>query len=109
MPYGLLHDTVACIHENHGEVGSRRTGNHVSGILDVARSIGDDEFTFRRSEIAVCDIDSDALLPFRTKTVGKKGQVDLLIATATRCLFDSFELILFRSMYSCRHPRCPPS
>ena len=94
MPYGLLHYSVAGIHENHCQIGRGCSGNHVPGILDMAWSIGNDEFPLRSGEIPVGHVDGDALLPLGTESVRQESQVDFLIATASGSLLDSLELVL---------------
>ena len=51
-------------------------GHHVAGVLDVARGVGDDEFTRGRGEVAVGDIDRDALLALGAQAVGEQREVD---------------------------------
>ena len=78
---GLLDHTLARIDQNDGEVCCRGTSHHVAGVLNVARSIGDDEFALWRSEVAIGDIDGDALFALGLETISQQGEVDVFIAT----------------------------
>jgi hypothetical protein len=62
---GLRQNALPRIDQKHREVASRGTRRHVAGVLLVAGCVGDDEFAFRGGEIAVGDIDRDALLALR--------------------------------------------
>ena len=46
------------------------------GIVLVARRIGDNEAPPRRSEVAVCHVDGDALFPFRLKAVEQECGIE---------------------------------
>ena len=94
MPAGLLEHAVASIDEHDRDVGSRGAGDHVARVLRVARSVGDDEAAVRCGEVAVSDIDRDALLALGAQAVGQQGEVALAIAVATAGLVDRGELIL---------------
>ena len=67
MATGLCNHARTGIHQDNRQVSCRTTGNHVSRILLVSRSIGYDEFTVVRAEVAVSYIDRDPLLAFRFK------------------------------------------
>ena len=45
MTAGLGDDTGTCVHQNDGQIGGGAAGNHVTGVLFVSRSIGNDELT----------------------------------------------------------------
>src|SRR2546426_116209 len=49
---------------------------HVAGVLLVSGSVGDDELAPGRGEIAVGDVDGDALLALRLEPVGEQRQVE---------------------------------
>jgi hypothetical protein len=68
---------VADVDQEQGEVRRRRAGQHVAGILLVARRVGDHEGATRRGEIAVGDIDRDALLAFGFKAVEQERILEL--------------------------------
>ena len=62
MPARLLDDAVAGVDEDDRQIGGRDAGDHVARVLDVPRAVGDDEVAVRRREVAVGDVDRDALL-----------------------------------------------
>ncbi len=72
----LLGDALARVHEHDGEVGGGGAGDHVAGVLDVAGGVGNDEPPARRGEVAVGDVNGDALLAFGAEAVGEGGEVD---------------------------------
>ena len=78
VAFGLFDYAFACIHEDEGKVGGRSTGNHVSGVLYVSWGICNDEFTLWRSEVAVGNINGDALLAFVFKAVCEEAEVDVI-------------------------------
>jgi len=80
VPAALLGQAVAGVHEDDRQVGGRRTGNHVPRVLDVTRRVRDDELAPRRGEVAVGNVDRDALLPLGAQPVGQQGQVGALLA-----------------------------
>ena len=53
-------------YQDHSLVSRGGSCGHVSCVLLMAWSIGDDELAFRRGEIPVGDIDRDALFPLGT-------------------------------------------
>ena len=64
-----------CVYQDDGGIGGRCARYHVAGVLFVSGRVGDDEFALGRGEIAVSDIDGDALFAFGGKTVGEAGEV----------------------------------
>jgi len=60
----------------------------------VAGAVGDDEVAMRRGEVAVGDVDRDALLALGPQPIGEQGQVDVVVATALADRRDVFELVL---------------
>jgi hypothetical protein len=77
VPAGLRQHAVAGVDQNDGQIGRGCAGRHVARILLVARRIGDDEFAFRRREVAVGDVDGDALFALGAQAVGEQGEVDV--------------------------------
>ena len=71
MPASLLEHAVAGVDEHDGDVGCRCTGDHVARVLRVARCVGDDEAAVRCGEVAMSDVDGDALLAFGPETIGQ--------------------------------------
>ena len=94
MPPALLDHTVAGVDQDHREVGRRGTGDHVAGVLDVPGGVGDDELALGRREVAVGDIDRDALLALGAQPVGQQREVGVLGALVTRGALDGLELVL---------------
>ena len=74
---GLREDALARVDQDDGEVGGRRAGDHVAGILLVAGGVGDDELARRGGEEAVGDVDGDALLALRRQPVDEEGEVEV--------------------------------
>src|SRR5262249_51271114 len=70
------------VDEDNGQVGGRGARDHVAGVLLVARGVGDDELPPRGGEVAVRDVDRDALLALGPQPVGEQGEVDLAVAVA---------------------------
>ena len=77
VPARLLDDAVARVDEDDREVGRRRAGDHVARVADVAGGVGDDEAAPRRREVAVRDVDRDALLALGAQAVGEQREVDV--------------------------------
>ena len=73
---GLREDAFARVDEDDGDVGGGGAGGHVARVLLVTGSVGDDEFALRGREVAVGDVDGNALLAFGAKAVGELGEVD---------------------------------
>ena len=65
--------------------GGGRAGDHVARVLNVAGRVGDDELALRRREVAVRDVDGDALLALGAQAVGEQREVHLLLAAQARC------------------------
>ena len=94
MAHRLLHHAVAGVDEDDGEVGGGGAGDYVTGVLDVAGSVGDDELALGRGEVAVGHVDGDALLAFGPQPVGEQREVHLLVAAAPRGLLHRLQLVL---------------
>ena len=92
---GLLEHALACVEQDHRQVGRRGAGDHVAGVLLVAGAVGDDEPALGGREVAVGHIDRDALLALGAQSVGEQSQVQRpLAAAALGGLGDVVELIL---------------
>ena len=74
---GLGEHALAGVDEDDGEVGGRGAGDHVAGVLLVARGVGDDELAPLGGEEAVGDVDGDALLALGGEAVDQEGEVEL--------------------------------
>ena len=66
---GLRNYTGTGIYQDNSQVGSRTAGYHVTGILFVSRSIGDDKLTVVRTEITVSHVDRNTLFTFGLQAV----------------------------------------
>ena len=71
----LLEHALARVDQDEREVGGRRAGDHVARVLHVAGRVGDDELAPRRGEVAVGDVDRDALLALGAQAVGEQREV----------------------------------
>ena len=78
MTARLRDDPRAGIYQNNRQISGRAAGNHVTRILFVSRSVGNDELTVIRGEIAIGHVDSNALLTLRLQTVQQQGIVDVV-------------------------------
>ena len=90
---GLFDDAFAGVDEDDGEVGGGGAGDHVAGVLDVAGGVGDDEFAAGGGEVAVGDVDGDALFAFGAEAVGEEGEVDVVGAALGGGALEGFELV----------------
>ena len=82
MAEGLRQQALARIDQDHREVGVGGAGRHVAGILLVAGRVGDDERARRRREIAIGDVDGDALLALGFEAVDQQREIDVLAGRA---------------------------
>ena len=78
MAHRLDQQALARVDQQDGEVGVGGAGRHVAGILLVAWAIGDDEGALRRGEIAVGDVNGDALFALGLQAVDQQGEVDVV-------------------------------
>ncbi len=92
MPAGLRQHALAGVDENDGEIGGRGAGRHVAGILLVARRVGDDELALVGGEVAIGDIDGDALLALGRQPVDQQREIEIAALGAE----------LFRIALECR-------
>ena len=79
---GLGQHPLARVDQDHGEVGGRGAGDHVAGVLLVARGVGDDELALLGREEAIGHIDGDALLALGGEAVDQQREVDVLALRA---------------------------
>ena len=94
VPARLLERALARVDEHDREVRRRSARDHVARVLDVAGRVGNDELAPRRGEVAVGDVDRDALLALRAQAVSQQRQVNGGIAAPPRGLLDRRELVL---------------
>ena len=90
----LLQQALARVDEHDREVGRRGARHHVPRVLLVARGVGDDELARRRGEVAVRDVDRDALLALGHQAVGQQREVDGALAASLAGALDGRELVL---------------
>ena len=76
----LYENALRCIYENHCEVGKRCAHGHVARVFFMPRSVSNDKAAVIRREIAVRDIDGNALLAFGHQAVQQKGIVNFSAA-----------------------------
>ena len=95
MAARLRNHSRAGIHQDDGKVGSRTAGDHIAGVLFVSRSVGNDELTVIRTEIAVGHIDGDPLFAFGFQAVQQQSVVDMVagIPHALAVAFEGIQLV----------------
>ena len=104
VPTGLLQQPVAGVDKNDYQLGGGGAGDHVAGVLQMPRGVGDDEFPLGGAEVAVGNIDGDALLTLGTQSVGHQSQVGVFVATFARGAFDGRKLILHHGLGVIQQP-----
>ena len=90
---GLGDDALASVDQHDRQVGGGGTGDHVARVLLVPGGVGDDEPALRGGEVAVGDVDRDALLALGAQAVGQQGEVDELVAHPPAGLLDVRQLV----------------
>ena len=95
VPLGLREHALPRVNEDHGQIGGRRSGDHVARVLLVARRVGDDELAFVGREETIRDIDRDALLALGGESVDEQREIDVLslCADAFAVGFERGELV----------------
>ena len=96
MAVGLREQPLARIDQHDREVGVGRPGRHVAGILLVAGRIGDDERAPGGGEVAIGDVDGDALLALGFEPVDQERVVDVVASRAEflRVAFERRQLVV---------------
>jgi hypothetical protein len=84
---------AAGVDDNEGQVGGRGPGDHVARVLRVPGAVGQDEAPSRRGEVAVGDVDRDALLALGAQPVGEQRELGARVPLAARHRLDVGELI----------------
>ena len=90
----LLEHPLARVDQHEREVGGGRAGHHVARVLHVPGRVGDDELAARSREVAVGDVDRDALLALGAQAVGEQREVGVVEAAIAAGALHRFELIL---------------
>ena len=93
MPAGLRDDTLAGIDEQDDQARSGCAGHRVAGVLHMPWRVGQHKRTRRSGEVAVGDIDRDALLAFGAQTVDEQRQIRLIEALVDRGAGDRVDLV----------------
>ena len=84
VPESLRQQALGRVDQDDREVGRRGPRRHVARVLFVARRVGNDEAPPRRREIAVADVDGDALLALRLQAVDQPCEIGCAGATIVR-------------------------
>ena len=79
----LLDDPLARVDQDHGQIGRRRARDHVARVALVPRRVRDDELALGGLEVAVGDVDRDALLALGAQPVGEQRQIERVLAVAS--------------------------
>ena len=87
-------DAVSGIDQQDGQVRGRRAGRHVARVLLVPGGVGEDELATRRREVAIGDVNGDALLALGLQAVGEQGKIDRAGRPVPGRLLDRPDLIL---------------
>ena len=90
---GLLDHALAGIDEEDDDIGGARPGDGVARVLDMAGAVGQDEGPLLGREVAVGDIDRDALLALRPQAVGEQGEVGAGESAVTADSLDGVPLV----------------
>ena len=68
------------VDQYHCGVSAGSSSHHIAGVLLMARGVANDEFALLGAEVAVGDIDGDALFTLSGQAVGQQGQVGFALA-----------------------------
>ncbi len=92
----LRQQAFARVDQQDGEIGARSRCRHIARILLMAGRVGDDEGAPRRRDIAVGDVDRNALFALGLEPIDEKGEVDIVAvgAVAPRVAFEGREVIV---------------
>ena len=69
---GLGEHAATCVDEDDGQVGGGGRRHHVACVLLMARAVSDDVLARAGAEVAVGDVDGDALFPLSLQTIGQQ-------------------------------------
>ena len=93
MAPGLREHPLARVDQHDRQIRGRGAGDHVARVLLVAGRVGDDEPALSGGEVAVGDVDRDALLALGPQAVGQQRQVEEVVAHPLAGLRDVLELV----------------
>jgi len=88
---GLGEYPFAGIHQNNGQIGGGRGGDHVAGVLLVAPGGRNDVFAPPGGKVAVGHVNGNALFTLGLETVGEEGQIHRRHAPLVRGALDGVE------------------
>ena len=96
VPARLGEHTLTGINHHHRQVTCGSTRRHVSGVLLMARAIGNDELSLVGGEIPIGHINGYALLPFGSQAIHQQGKIQRFagIALPLAILVQGCEVIL---------------
>ena len=106
VPESLRQQALGRVDQDDREVGRRSPRRHVARVLLVARRVGNDEAPPRRREIAVADVDGDALFAFRLQAVDQRLRESACGLRDDRPARRRHRPGAGRSACSCRRRRC---
>ncbi len=78
----LLEHALAAVDQHHDGVCRCRAGHHVARVLHVPGAVGEDERPRAGGEVAVGDVDRDALLALGAQAVGEQCEVEVAVREA---------------------------
>ena len=82
MTASLIEHAFARIHQQNRQIAGGSAGGHIAGVLLVPRGVGDNKFAFLGREIAIGDIDGDALLAFSLQAIHQQRQIQFFTLRA---------------------------
>ena len=82
VPSRLREQPLARIDQHDGSIGGRSTGRHVARVLRMAGAVGDNELAPVGAEIAVGNIDGDALLALGGQAIQQQGEIEFFTGIA---------------------------
>src|SRR5215468_7578642 len=94
VPAGLRQQSFGGIDEDDCSVCGRGASGHVARVLLMTRRIGNDEFSPWSREVAIGNIDGDALLTFRPQTISEKREIDGAVRAVDATFHDGKQLVL---------------
>src|SRR5271163_1693641 len=106
MAMRLREQPLAPVNQHDREVGIGRASRHVARELLMAGCIGDDERALVGREVAISDVDGDALFAFGFEPVDQERVVDRLAGRAEllRVALKRRKLVLEDQLLLVKHP-----
>ena len=92
MTTGLGNHTRTGVYQDNCQIGRRATGNHITCILFVSRSIRNDKLTAVGREVAVSHVNRNSLLTLRFQAIEQQSIVYMFAYTLT-VTFQCIQLI----------------